>query len=177
MPTVRLSESSHADSSHAAAAAAASPAPPSVYDDTSRGLSTLPHTSAHLACGAGVDGSGYLTESCVLNVLVVGPDRVVRTPPFEGILRGTTARRVLELAQQRNQLSAAVAGVEQRPISLEEARAACELILVAGDTHVFACTSLDGQPIGDGRPGPVKEAIRAVLEQDAAEGEEDHEPL
>ena len=35
----------------------------------------------------------------MLNVCAVGADGVLRTPPFEGILRGTTARRAFELAE------------------------------------------------------------------------------
>jgi len=141
--------------------------------------------------GIGVDTSGHLTESCVLNVMVVGPDRVLRTPPFEGILRGTTARRAMELAtrnllvgstewsaagqppRQRNQLAA----VRQEPITLDDAQAGLELILVAGDTHVFACTSLDGRPVGDGKPGPVWQSLVALLKADATAGHEDHDEL
>ena len=50
--------------------------------------------------GIGVTDAGFVTESCVLNVCAVGADGVLRTPPFEGILRGTTARRIFELAEE-----------------------------------------------------------------------------
>ena len=34
------------------------------------------------------------------NVVVVGQDKVLRTPPFSGILKGTTVRRVMDLARE-----------------------------------------------------------------------------
>lgn len=131
--------------------------------------------------GLGVDAAGYLTESCVLNVCVVGADRVLRTPPFDGILRGTTVRRVLELARRRLVAPAAgalLAGVAQERISADDARAASEVFLCAGDTHTFAVVALDDATIGDGRPGPVHAAVARLLQDDAKSGAgNNHEPL
>lgn len=136
--------------------------------------------------GIAVDSSGQITESCVNNVVVVGKDRVMRTPPFDGILRGTTARRCMELARQhlvRNDDQSddeepLLAAVNQEPVALEAALAAAEVILVGGDMHVLACVSLDGHPIGDGKPGPVSRALRDLLEADAAQCSDDnHQPL
>jgi branched-subunit amino acid aminotransferase/4-amino-4-deoxychorismate lyase len=151
--------------------------------------------------GIGVTSSGYLTESCVLNVIVVGKDGALRTPPFEGILCGTTVRRVFELARQHLVGSAvacsavagsAVAGsavvgsavlgsrwallsdVRQEPIRADEARDAAELMLVAGDTHVCPITTLDGHKIGSGKPGPVFAALKRLLEEDAGAASGEH---
>ena len=41
----------------------------------------------------------------------------------------------------------------QEPVSLADAQAASEIILFAGDTHIFPVTKLDGVPIGDGSVG------------------------
>jgi len=141
--------------------------------------------------GIGVTSSGYLTESCVLNVIVVGKDGALRTPPFEGILCGTTVRRVFELARQHLVVSAVVSSavvgsavvgsrwallsdVRQEPIRADEARDAAELMLVAGDTHVCPITTLDGHKIGSGEPGPVFAALKRLLEEDAGAASGEH---
>ena len=38
-------------------------------------------------------------------------------------------------------------------------------MLLAGDTHVFPITTLDGANIGDGRVGPVAAALLRALER------------
>ena len=60
--------------------------------------------------------------------------------------------------------------VAQGDVSLAAARKAKELMLVAGDTHVFPITTLDGAKIGDGRVGPVAAALLRALERDAEGG-------
>ena len=70
-----------------------------------------------------------------------------------------------------------LASTEQGIITVDEAYAAREVILLAGDTHIYPVTSLDGHTIGDGKPGPVCAALKKLLAEDAACGEEDHEEL
>ena len=123
--------------------------------------------------GIQVDDAGLLRESAVLNVVVIDADGVFRTPPFDGILRGTTVRRAMELAPGlRDEATGAphVRKVAQGDVSLAAARKAKELLLVAGDTHVFPITTLDGATIGDGRVGPVATALLRALERDAEGG-------
>lgn len=120
--------------------------------------------------GIQVDDAGLLRESAVLNVVVIDADGVFRTPPFDGILRGTTVRRAMELAPGlRDEATGAplVRKVAQGDVSLAAARKAKELMLVAGDTHVFPITTLDGAKIGTGRVGPVAAALLRALERDA----------
>jgi len=131
--------------------------------------------------GIGVDATGHVTESCVLNVAAISADGTLRTPPFAGILKGTTLRRAMQLAE-RSLLGPAgsgalLTGIVQEPLSVAEAKAARELILFAGDTHLFAIAFLDGKPIGEGKPGPVFAALKAALVDDAKHGDGEHEPL
>ena len=133
--------------------------------------------------GIGVDADGFVTESCVLNVCVVGKDGILRTPPFRNLLRGCTVRRVMELAKQHlvsTNGSAAdkpLSAVVQESIPLADLYEANELFLVAGDTHIYSAVSLDGRMLGTGKPGAVMTRIKQLLEADAKEGEADHEPL
>jgi len=126
--------------------------------------------------GIGIDSQGYVKESCVLNVAVVGADRVLRTPPFDGILAGTTIRRAMALAEEQLLPLGLLEGAAQEPISLADLRNATEVILLAGDTHVYGVTSLDGKTVGEGEVGVVTRAITTALVEDATkEGQtEDH---
>ena len=62
-------------------------------------------------------------------------------------------------------------------VSEAELRSAHEVILVAGDTHLFPVTVLDGVKVGTGRVGPVATRIEAQLTWDAIHGQEYHHDL
>jgi len=130
--------------------------------------------------GIGVDAHGFIVESCVLNVLVVGKDGILRTPPFVHLLRGCTVRKGLELAQAHlvKPHGTLLAGVQQEKIRLTQCYEASEVFLLAGDTHAYSCVELDGHALGDGKPGPVFDALKALLIADAKSGKgADHEDV
>ena len=79
-----------------------------------------------------------------------------------------TLKTTLVAAEQRAAAAeASAAKAVDMESSLAAARKAKELMLVAGDTHVFPITTLDGAKIGDGRVGPVAAALLRALERDA----------
>jgi len=135
--------------------------------------------------GIVADASGVLLESCVLNLVAVGSDGVLRTPKFENALAGTTVRRVMEIAKRSlvtvdggaNGSAAMLRGVSQQTLTVQDARCARELFLCAGDTHLYAITKLDGQLVGDGRIGPVATALGELLLADARDGHEHHQSM
>ena len=118
-----------------------------------------------------VDGAGFIAEACVLNVCSVSTDGVFVTPPFEGILHGTTMRRLLDLARGPLCDEGLLASVEQRPLRADEARRGAELIMSGGDTHVFPVVEWDGAPIGDGTVGPVAKRLHELIEAETAAGD------
>jgi hypothetical protein len=121
----------------------------------------------------GEDSAGFLRESCALNVAIVTHDGVMRTPPFKGILAGTTLRRAMELSPPL--LSEGIlSAIKQEEVSLADALAAAEMILFAGDTHIFPVTKLDDKAIGDGMIGPVARAFEQRIQEDAADGKDCH---
>ena len=126
--------------------------------------------------GIGVDATGLVRESCVLNVVMVTRARTLRTPPFDNILAGTTVRRAMQLATSLV-TSGELTCIAQGDIRLEDLYTAQELFLLAGDTHAFPITSLDGKQIGDGRIGHITQQITRLLEDDAENGDECHEEL
>jgi D-alanine transaminase len=104
-----------------------------------------------------VDAEGLVTEGGSTNAWIVDADGVLRTRDTgANILRGVTRAGVLRLAPEL-QLR-----VEERPFSVAEAHAAREAFITAASTLVMPVMRIDGEPVGDGRPGPVAEALRRL---------------
>ncbi|MCY3584702.1 MAG: hypothetical protein F4117_04105 [Acidimicrobiales bacterium] len=141
-------------------------------------LNVLTHLEA--ADGGGmfgiiVDDDGFIAEACVLNVCSISTDGVFVTPPFEGILHGTTMRRLLDLARGTLCGEGLLRDVQQRPLRADEARAGSELIMSGGDTHVYPVVEWDGAPIGNGTVGPVAQRLHELItaETEAGDGSPD----
>jgi 4-amino-4-deoxychorismate lyase len=126
--------------------------------------------------GIFIDAHGMIGESSNMNVAFVTQDRVLRHPTFDAILAGCTVTRVLELAKQlvdTGQLKDIVIA----DVSTEEARQAAEMLLVGSSVHVAPITQWDGQPVGDGQPGPIGKALLRLIETDMHEGREQLMPI
>ena len=92
---------------------------------------------------------GFLTEGAASNIFVV-KDGVILAPPKSNLmLPGITYDVVLEIAREES------VPVEVRPVAEAEVRGADELWLTSSTKEVTAVTTLDGRPVGNGKPGPV----------------------
>ena len=91
---------------------------------------------------------GFLTEGAASNIFVVRGDTLLAPPKDNLMLPGITYDVILELA-------AAHIPTEVRRISELEVRTAQELWLTSSTKEVLAITHLDGEPVGDGQPGPL----------------------
>jgi D-alanine transaminase len=101
--------------------------------------------------------NGELTEGASTTVHVV-KEGVIHTPPNgQRILPGTTRDVVTELAA-RLQLRC-----ESVRVSEAELRAADEIWLAFATRGVLPVTTLDGAPVGNGRPGPLFQRMRAAF--------------
>ena len=92
---------------------------------------------------------GKLTEASASNVFVVKGGTILSPAKSNLILPGITYDVVLELAQ------AAGLPLELREVSEAEVRGADEIWITSSSKEVLAIVSLDGKPVGDGKPGPV----------------------
>jgi D-alanine transaminase len=92
---------------------------------------------------------GFLTEGSSSNVFVVKNGTVLAPPKTNLVLPGITYDVVLELAQAN--------GVphEVRQVSEAEVRSADEIWVTSSTKEVLAVTTLDGKPVGSGKPGAV----------------------
>ena len=119
--------------------------------------------------GVLVDDKGYVAESCVLNVTYITKERVLRTPPFDGILLGTKVSRIMELADSTLVKEGDLASVDQSPHLASDVTgdAISEKVLCGGDSHLYPVTSWDQVPVGDGLVGPVAKRLIELLEEEA----------
>jgi D-alanine transaminase len=90
-----------------------------------------------------------LTEASASNVFVVLRGVIVSPPKSNLILPGITYDVVSELARANG------LPMEFREVTEAEVRAADELWVTSSSKEVLAIVSLDGKPVGAGRPGPV----------------------
>ena len=102
---------------------------------------------------------GRLTEASASNVFIVKRG-VIQSPPKSNlILPGITYDVIAELARA-NDLP-----IEFRPITEQEVRAADEIWVTSSSKEVLAIVTLDGKPVGDGRPGPVFRRMHQLYQE------------
>ncbi len=92
---------------------------------------------------------GILTEGAASNIFVVKNGVVLAPPKNHLILPGITYDVVLELAAAHS------IPHQVRAVSESEVRTAQELWMTSSGKEVLAITSLDNQPVGDGKPGKL----------------------
>jgi 4-amino-4-deoxychorismate lyase len=115
--------------------------------------------------GIFIDERGLVGESSNMNVAFVTKDRVLRHPTFDAILTGITIQRMLHLAQRLVEQDA-LRDVVVADVSVEEGRAAAEMMLVGSSIKVAPIVQWDGQPIGDGKPGPIARQLLDLWRED-----------
>jgi len=102
---------------------------------------------------------GKLTEASSSNVFIV-KNGVLLTPPKDNfVLPGITYDVVLEIARTRE------FEVEVRAVTEAEVRGADEIWVTSSTKEVLAVTTLDGKPVGDGRPGALFRRMHALYQQ------------
>jgi len=98
---------------------------------------------------------GYLTEGAASNIFVVKNGVLLAPPKDHRMLPGITYDIVLELAVRHGMPHAV------REIAEAELRAADEIWMTSSTKEVLPITTLDGRPVGQGRPGPAARQMYA----------------
>lgn len=101
---------------------------------------------------------GFLSEGSASNIFIAANGLLLAPPKSHLMLPGITYDVVLELARAQG------IAHEVRPINEAELRGAAEVWLTSSTKEVLAVTALDGQPVGDGRPGPVFRRMYAAYQ-------------
>ena len=102
---------------------------------------------------------GFLSEAAASNVWVVKNGQVLGVPKDNLVLEGIRFGLIESLCRE--------AGIpfELRRIPRAEVLAADEVILSSASKEVLPCTRLDGQPVGNGRPGPIYDRLHALYQR------------
>lgn len=100
---------------------------------------------------------GYVTDGTATNVFAV-LDGMVTTPPRSNyILHGITRAVVLELCAAEGLPHA------EEPITEAQLHAAAEIFVTGTNTEIMPIVRLNGQAVGDGRPGPLTRQLIAAF--------------
>lgn len=99
---------------------------------------------------------GFITEGTSSTAYIVKDGVVITRPLSNSILPGIRRKVLLQLAD-RYQVQ-----VVERLFSVEEALSADEAFLSSASTFVMPIVEIDGNNIGDGKPGPVTQRLREI---------------
>ena len=105
---------------------------------------------------------GFVTEASASNVFVVKNGLVAAPPRDNLILMGITYDLVMKLAGESD------VRVEMRPVTEAELRSADEVWLSSSTKEVLAVTTLDGKPVGSGKPGALFKRMHALYQEHKA---------
>jgi D-alanine transaminase len=103
-------------------------------------------------------GSGFMTEGAASNIFVVQNGTLLAPPKDNLMLPGITYDVVLELADAN--------GIphQVRRIAAEEVFNADELLLTSSTKEVLAITTLNGKPVGNGKPGALFDRLHTLYQ-------------
>lgn len=102
---------------------------------------------------------GMLSEAAASNVWVVKDGAVMGPPRDHLVLEGIRYGLIESICREEG------IAFSLRRIPRDEVFAADELLLSSATKEVLPVTSLDGQPIGNGRPGPVYGKLHAAYQR------------
>lgn len=102
---------------------------------------------------------GEVAECTGDNIFIVRKGVLLTPPNDAGILEGVTRNAVMRLARE--------AGIEVREVSMtrHDIYIADECFLTGTAAEVIAVVSLDGRPIGDGKPGPMTQKLLGLFRE------------
>lgn len=102
-----------------------------------------------------VDDEGFVTEGAASNAWIVTKDGVLITRGLgPQILGGITRQTVIGLARARQMK------LEERPFTLDEAKAAKEAFISSAGNLIMPVIEIDQTPVGNGQPGEIVRLLR-----------------
>jgi D-alanine transaminase len=112
-----------------------------------------------------VDDLGFVTEGTSTNAWIVDAEGILRTRDTNAnILRGITREGLLTIAAEAGH------PVSERPFTVDDVKHAREAFITAASAFVMPVIAIDGQPVGDGKPGPISRRLRALYLDNARSG-------
>jgi D-alanine transaminase len=110
-----------------------------------------------------VDRNGEVTEGTSTNAwIVTGEGAVVTRAADSAILNGVTRLAIFDIIAREGYR------LVERPFTVAEAKAAREAFLTSTTADLLPVVHIDGAPVGEGRPGPLAQKLRAAYFAHAA---------
>jgi branched-chain amino acid aminotransferase len=104
-----------------------------------------------------LDQHGHVAEGSGCNLFLVRDDTLV-TPPITGdILEGITRRTMMQFARDEG------IAIEERAIDRSELYIVDEAFFCGTGVQISPIASIDGRPVGSGRPGPITMRLREIF--------------
>lgn len=104
-----------------------------------------------------LDGDGFVTEGTASNAWIVNDQgELVTRQADTSILNGVTRRGLLDIIAKDG------LRLVERPFNVAEARAAREAFLTSATNGVLPVVRIDGEPVGEGRPGALSLKLAAA---------------
>ncbi|KAA0038609.1 D-amino-acid transaminase [Cucumis melo var. makuwa] len=116
-----------------------------------------------------LDSDGFIAEGPNMNVAFITSDKEFIMPHFDKILSGCTAKRIINLAE-RLVKEGKLRSISCENITMEEGKKADEMMLIGSGVLVSPVLQWDEQIIGDGKEGPLVQALLDLLIEDMKSG-------
>ncbi|KAF8035817.1 hypothetical protein BT93_C1749 [Corymbia citriodora subsp. variegata] len=117
-----------------------------------------------------LDNEGFIAEGPNMNVAFVTKEKELLMPHFDKILSGCTAKRVLTIAEALADEGKLLQGIKLGNVTVEEGKAAEEMMLIGSGVLVRSVVQWDEQVIGDGKEGPVTQTLLNAIIEDMKSG-------
>lgn len=109
-----------------------------------------------------VDEMGLVTEGASSNAWIVDADGTLRTRSTNAnILSGVTRMTLMDVIAKEGMR------VDERPFTPAEAKVAKEAFISGAGALILAVVAVDGEPVGDGKVGPVATRLRRLYIEQA----------
>src|SRR5437763_6502687 len=102
-----------------------------------------------------IDREGQVTEGTSTNAwIVTADDSVITRAADHAILNGVTRAAILDIIHREGYR------LVERPFTVAEAQAAREAFLTSTTADLLPVVRIDGDPVPDGKPGPLSRKLR-----------------
>ncbi|MBO0992432.1 D-amino-acid transaminase [Bacillus sp. SD088] len=100
---------------------------------------------------------GTVTEGSSSNAYIVKDGKITTHPATNFILNGITRQVILKLCQSHQ------IPITEETFRLEDLKTADEIFISSTTSEVMPIVQLDGQSIGDGKPGPLTKKLQSLF--------------
>lgn len=104
---------------------------------------------------------GLVTEGTSNNTFIIKDGKIITRQLGTEILGGITRKAVLRFAREEQ------IKVEERAFTIEDAKNAEEAFITSATTFVTPVVEIDGETIGDGKPGSITQKLRGIYMEES----------